>query len=88
MKKYNRIQVTSSRTDRLQTLKDSLTATEKKIILQMINSGMTSGQVRNKIFNIVESEQQKAIVKITTIVFSELLNKKEFISHSVNIIYS
>lgn len=88
MEKYNRISVTSEHSDKLQTLKDSLTATEKKIILEMLNNEMTSGQVRNKIFNIKQTEQQKAVVKITKIVFCELLQKKEFINQTVQIFYS
>ena len=60
-----------------------LTATEKKIILYMLNNEMTSGQVRNKIFNIFPLENQEAKIIIHESAKSIILNRDEWIKRIV-----
>ena len=71
-----------------QTLKDHLTATDKKIIVTMLNSGMDIGVVRNKMFEITKLENSIANVIIKTKSFSKILNKDEVTKQKVQIKYN
>lgn len=83
-----RISVTSTTNDRVQILKHHLTATEKKILIHMINSGLNEGQVRNKSFHIQRTENCNADITIVTREYSEMLRKDELISRKLKIKYS
>ena len=71
-----------------QTLKDSITPTEKKIILQMLNSGITKGKVRNKHFHIQKTGDNTAEVAIGTVSYSIILGRDEMVTQRVQIKFS
>jgi hypothetical protein len=82
------ISITSEKNTGRQILKDYATPTEKKIIVQMLNAGMTQGKVRNKVFKIEKIGNQKAKVTIYTTTKSVLLGRDETIKNSFEIKYS
>jgi hypothetical protein len=82
------ISVISVKQTKNQTLKDSLTPTEKKVLILMLNSGLVSGKVRNKIFEINKTGNNTADVNVKTIVKSIVLGRSEIVSHRVKIKYS
>lgn len=89
MRNFKRISIISEKSlGRKQTLKDYLTTREKQIILHLLNSGLTSGKVRNKIYQIEKTGNNMANVKV----FSEETNwpfpKKVIRTNSVRIKYS
>lgn len=66
-----------------QIIKDSLTPTEKKILIHMLNAGMDEGQVKKKLFYIEKTGKDTANVKIGTITHSFLLGRDEIINHEI-----
>jgi hypothetical protein len=88
MATISKITVTSEKNTKLQVLKDTLTATEKKILIHMLNSGLNEGQVRNKVFHISKSGNNSAEVVIGTITKSIILGRNEIVKHRVKIKYS
>lgn len=88
MAKISKIAVTSEKNLGIQVLKDTLTPTEKKIIIHMINAGLTEGQVRNKVFHISKTGNCTAEVVIGTITKSIILGKTEIVKQRVKIKYS
>jgi hypothetical protein len=88
MGNITKIIVTSEKNTGTQILKDSLTATEKKILIHMLNAGLNQGQVRNKIFHINKTGNNTAEIVIGTITKSILLGKNEIVKQRVKIKYS
>ncbi len=92
MKKVSKISVISKRDigskKKPQIIKDSLTATEKKILIQMLNSNMKQGQVRNKVFHISNKKGDTADVIVGTITKSVILGRKEIVKQKVKIKFS
>ena len=84
----SKISVTSKKDIGLQILKDSLTATEKKILIHMLNAGLNQGQVRNKVFYISKTGNNTADIVIGTITKSILLGRNEIVKRKVKIKYS
>ncbi len=68
-----------------QVLKDSLTPTEKKIIIQMLNAGMTEGKVKNKTFVLFNKTSKESDLKIYTLEKSEILKKYETTTRNLKI---
>ena len=71
-----------------QVLKHTLTATEKRILVHMLNAGLTEGQVRNKIFSIEKKINNTAKILIETITKSIYTGKKEVTKNRLEIKYS
>lgn len=88
MEKISKVTLTSDRNIGLQVLKDSLTPTEKKIIIQMINGGLNEGRVRNKIFQISKTGINTAEIVIGTITKSSISGKNETVRYRVKIKYA
>ena len=86
--KISRISVTSTRNLGLQVAKDYLTATEKKILIYMLNAGMSVGTVRNKCFCISKTDNNNAVVVIKTTTFSIIVGRKETTRYTVGFKYS
>ena len=84
----SRISVTSEKNIGLQIIKDRITPTEKKILINMLNSGLNEGQVRNKIFHISKTGNNTAEVVIGTIAKSIILGRNEIVKQRVKIKYS
>ena len=84
----SKISVTSKKDIGLQILKDSLTATEKKILIHMLNAGLNQGQVRNKVFYISKTGNNTADIVIGTITKSIVLGRNEIVKRKVKIKYS
>jgi hypothetical protein len=88
MDAISRITITSEKNTGLQVLKDSLTPTEKKILLHMLNAGLNEGKVKNKVFNILKTSNNTAEIIIGTIAKSVILGRNEIVKHRVKIKYS
>lgn len=88
MKSIKNIQVTSTRDLGGQVIKDSLTATEKKILIHMLNAGLNEGQVRNKVFHISNKMNNTAVITLGTITKSIILGKNEVTRRSMKIKYT
>lgn len=82
------IAVISKKDIGLQILKDSLTPTEKKILIHMLNANLNEGQVKNKIFIILKTGNNIADIKIKTITKSILLGGNEITTQKVKIKYN
>ena len=85
MSKITKISIISSKDIGLQVLKDTLTTSEKKILIAMLNAGLKEGQVRNKVFYINKTSTNTADVIIGTITKSIILGKNELIKQRVRI---
>jgi hypothetical protein len=68
-----------------QVLKDSLTPTEKKIIIQMINTGISEGKVKNKTFVLFNKTSKESDLKIYTLEKSEILKRYETTTRNLKI---
>jgi hypothetical protein len=88
MANISKITVTSSTDSGHQVCKDHLTPTEIKILKQMLNKNLSEGQVRNKIFSILETEGNAAKVTIRTIEKCIILNCNQIIKRELTIRYS
>lgn len=88
MATISRITVTSKKNTGLQVLKDSLTPTDKKILIHMLNAGLNEGQVRNKVFHISKTGNNTAEVVLGTITKSIILGRNEIVKQRVKIKYS
>jgi hypothetical protein len=88
MANISKITVTSSTNLGLQVCKDHLTPIETKILKQMLNENVSEGQVRNKIFSILETEGNAAKVVIRTIEKCVILNCKQITKRKLTIKYS
>ena len=88
METISRITITSEKNLGLDILKDSLTPTEKKILIHMLNAGLNEGQVRNKVFHISKTANNTAEVIVGTITKSILLGRNEIVNQRVKIKYS
>jgi hypothetical protein len=82
------IAVISKKDIGLQVLKDSLTPTEKKILIHMLNANLNEGQVKNKVFHILKTGNSTADIKIGTITKSILLGRNEITTQKVKIKYN
>ena len=80
-----KITVTSQTNLGHQIVKDSLTPTEKKVIIYMINNQMQQGQVRNKVFTINNTSENTANVIIGTTTKSIILGRNETVNQRVSI---
>jgi hypothetical protein len=88
MKPISKISVVSKKDIGLQVLTDSLTTTEKKILIVMLNSNMNQGKVRNKTFFINKTGENTADIKIGTTAKSITLGRNETTYQKVKIKYS
>jgi hypothetical protein len=88
MLQISKITVTSSKNTGLQVLKDNLTATEKRILIYMLNNDILEGQVKNKVFNIKITGNNTANVVIGTITKSIILGRDEIVKNRVSIKFS
>ena len=88
MNTISKIAITSEKNTGLQVLKHTLTATEKKILVHMLNAQLNEGQVRNKIFHISKTGNNTAEIVVSTITKSSILGKNEILKHRVKIKYS
>lgn len=88
-KEYTKVSVISERNigkkDSPQIVKDSITTTEKKILLQMLSRGMKAGTVKKKTFVIEKQEGDVIDLNIRTKTRSELLNQDEVINYRVKV---
>lgn len=85
---FRKIIITSEKNTGLQILKDSLTPTEKKVLIYMLNAGLNEGQVKNKVFHISKTGNNTAEVVIATITHSIILGRNEIVKQRVKIKYS
>lgn len=85
---FKKITITSEKNTGQQILKDSLTPTEKKVLLYMLNAGLNEGQVKNKVFHISKTGNNTAEVVIGTITHSIILGRNEIVKQRVKIKYS
>lgn len=88
MDAISKITITSERNTGIQVLKDTLTSTEKKVLVHMLNAGLNEGQVKNKVFHISKTGNNTAEIVVGTIVKSVILGRNEIVKHRVKIKYS
>jgi|LakMenE01Jun11ns_1017448.scaffolds.fasta_scaffold9856970_5 hypothetical protein len=82
---YKRISIISKQNLGKQIIKHSLTSTEKKILLFMLNGGMNAGTVKNKHFSIDKLNKDTANIVIRTTTKSIILGKNETTRYSLQI---